>query len=445
VDQFLDPLVLTATAPLALFPERFPRAAIVIGLGLLAIPYVVRKANTGRFAATTEANWVLLFLLVVAVPIGAAVSPSFWAVTWPEMVRLVWGMAVCVGVINWCSHGRSSDDGALGGHLALAVAGFLAVGLAFGTVGMLATGTPNKAPLLGALIETVQAQAANLPLLTAAFNPNRVAGLVVLFVGPALALLLAPRPRGRRAGVWLGRQLLLLGFLGFLGVALLLTQSRTALLGAGLAGLVVCLLAGRRGLIPLALLALAAVATLDVFGAQGLVDALSIRGDAGSVVTGSEETPGLLGQVLADRNMAGRLMIWTRAWHGILDQPLTGVGLAYFQQLALEPYPLEGWQPDPDITHAHNLLLQTGLDLGILGLLAFLALLGLAVWSVIRLFRAAAAGTVLRFWAIGLAGGLVAFAVFNTLDAVTLGARPAVAQWYLIGLCLGSPFVLEGA
>lgn len=91
LDQFLDPLALAATAPMALFPERFPPLAMLIGLAILLVPYGVRRANAGRMTARTAALWPLLFLLGVALPVGAYVSPAFWAVSWPELVRAVWG------------------------------------------------------------------------------------------------------------------------------------------------------------------------------------------------------------------------------------------------------------------------------------------------------------------------------------------------------------------
>jgi putative inorganic carbon (HCO3(-)) transporter len=48
-------------------------------------------------------------------------------------------------------------------------------------------------------------------------------------------------------------------------------------------------------------------------------------------------------------------------------------------------YPFFTVPPDTDIAHAHNIFLQTALDLGIPGLVAYLALLGSALvvcWQV---------------------------------------------------------------
>ncbi|HXF62437.1 MAG TPA: O-antigen ligase family protein, partial [Caldilineaceae bacterium] len=418
-DQFLGPLALAATAPLAFFPERFPVEAMAIGLGMVAVPYLVRRANGGHFGAAGGALWVVLLLAGVAAPIGALVSPAFWEVSWPELVRLVWGAAVLLGVLYFCADGGGNGRRHVGAHVAVATAGFFAVGLALGAIGLLSMRANDKLPLIAGLVDRLPAINGALPFLGNAFNPNRVASVVMLFVAPALALLLAsPGREMNRSLWWLGKGALL-GLALFFGGALLLTQSRTGLLAAALASGLVCLLAGRRGWLVLGVGLLLAVATLDVFGPQGVLDVLAVQGEA------PPEAGSLLERVLADRNMAGRLMIWRRAWYGIGDAPLTGVGLGVFQLAAREPYPaLPDYRPDPDITHAHNLFLQTGLDLGLPGLLALMALLGFAVAALVRLFRATAPGTPARLWAVGMAGALLAFLVFNLLDAVTLGARP---------------------
>jgi O-antigen ligase len=47
-------------------------------------------------------------------------------------------------------------------------------------------------------------------------------------------------------------------------------------------------------------------------------------------------------------------------------------------------YPLFTVPLDSDIAHAHNIFLQTALDLGIPGLVAYLALL-IEIWGIIKL------------------------------------------------------------
>ena len=284
-DQFLDPLTLAAAAPLALFPDRFPREAFLVAAALLAVPYVVRLSNRGRLSAAVPMAWPILLLLAVILPLNVWNASDFWAVGWPEAVRFVWGAAVLLGVANWCAVDTEPvhHDGMqsrIGDHIAVALAGYFALGIAFSGVGLLALQASNKVPLLTDLAVRIPALA-NLPLgLAESFNANRVAGLAVLFVPLALALLIGPTgSHSGLAATLLGKASLLLCLL-FFGGLLLLTQSRGALLAAALAALLVSLLAGRRGWLPLALMALVAVAALDVFGAGGLVSTFSVKDGA---------------------------------------------------------------------------------------------------------------------------------------------------------------------
>ena len=449
-DQWLDPMVLLATAPMALFPERFPREAFLVAAALLVVPYAVRKSNTGRFTAPTPMLWPLLFLAVVVLPVSAWIAPAFWSSSWPEFVRFVWGMAVLLGVANWCAAGNPSlgRDGlqkSVEGHTVLATAAYFGLGLAFTVVGMLALRSTGKVPLLGDLVDLLP-QAAWLPASVAqGFNANRVAGLAVLYLPFALALALAPAARRQfsTGGILTKAAMILLVL--FFGATLLLTQSRGALLAAVVAVILVSILAGRRGLVPLLLIAIVAVAALDVFGPTGIVTNFSVREEAPSA--GQEEAqPSLLRQITGDRNVAGRILIWRRALHGIADDPLTGMGLAGFEARSQEPYPsMPDWQPDPDVVHAHNLFLQTALDMGLPGLLAFLAVIGIAIGELLGLHAGTRPSSPARFWAIGLTGALCAFLLYNMLDALSVGARPAVSYWFLLGLIAGAGVNLRAA
>ena len=76
----------------------------------------------------------------------------------------------------------------------------------------------------------------------------------------------------------------------------------------------------------------------------------------------------------------GRLEIWSRALYAIQDFPFTGLGFGTFEQVVAVLYPLF-LNPAGTVPHAHNLFLQVAVDLGLPGLVAYLAVLGLTFAS----------------------------------------------------------------
>ena len=80
---------------------------------------------------------------------------------------------------------------------------------------------------------------------------------------------------------------------------------------------------------------------------------------------------------LGDIAVLMRLNMWSRAWAMIWDLPFTGIGLNTFPLIQSQFYTgyIIGHEPD-----AHNLLLQTALDLGLPVLVAFLWFL--VIWIV---------------------------------------------------------------
>ena len=118
--------------------------------------------------------------------------------------------------------------------------------------------------------------------------------------------------------------------------------------------------------------------------------------------------------------------------YGIQDFPYTGCGLGTFRRVVHILYPLFLVAPDVDIGHAHNLFLQVALDLGVPGLIAYVALLVIAAAMCWQVYHQRAGPE--RALALGLGGGLLAQHVYGLTDAVALGAKHGVALWMLLGL-----------
>jgi putative inorganic carbon (HCO3(-)) transporter len=269
------------------------------------------------------------------------------------------------------------------------------------------------------------------------FHPNEVGGALVLLVPVALSACLAagvsnpgpavaayPRLGGRQLPrmarslvtvlVSRGRTLVVatLSLVVITGVCIL-TQSRSAYLGllVGLVGFGVW----RSRWFLVALLVLSVV-TLGVGLHLGLEDSVEALVDTESARLG-----------------VGRLEIWERAVSLMQDFPYTGVGLNTFPHVgdAMYPYPSAGlWARVP---HAHNNLLQVGVDLGVPGLVAYvgvLAVFAACTWKVHRLSKSRS----MRLLASGVFAGMLAHQVYGLTDAITLGAKPGFLLWMMWGL-----------
>ncbi len=144
-----------------------------------------------------------------------------------------------------------------------------------------------------------------------------------------------------------------------------------------------------------------------------------------------------------------RVEIWRRALAAIRDFPFTGMGMNVFRKALPQLYPIFSFPNSFDIGHAHNEFLQSALDLGIPGLIAFIALYIGAFWMLVRLWVASrhpstvidesgilglSASVFLRAAVIGLGSGLAAHFFYGLTDAIALGAKPGLLFWMLLAL-----------
>jgi putative inorganic carbon (hco3(-)) transporter len=147
---------------------------------------------------------------------------------------------------------------------------------------------------------------------------------------------------------------------------------------------------------------------------------------------------------------ASRPEIWSAALCAIQDFPLTGIGMGTFGEVTPAMYPLfAGYLPQG---HAHNVFLQVAVDLGIPGLVAWLAILVLALVSAWELYRQTNKQG--DRWAAGLGAGLlcaqVALGVHGMVDVAAWRTPLGGMVWVLWGLTLAARNVygestIEGA
>jgi len=400
-------------APILIFPDRF--SPTVVSLALLAIPvlWVLRKLARGRFFLPTPAD-VPILILLATLPVGlwAAALPD-WAV--PHVIKYLIAVAFFYALVNTLTTGRKVE---LASWVVLVGTAMVAGASLLGT----AWGSGSK--FLPADLSR------HIPRLIDAFwnpkgfHPNIVGGILTMLVPVTAAYAWVVPPRGAQATrTWPRHLLFTLLFVGE-ATTLVLTQSRGALLGFAVALVVVAIGRDRRWGWAVPILIVVAVVGVACYGLQPSLDL--VMGSVGESAVRSGE---------------GRLELFSRGLYMLQDFPFTGIGLGMFPRVLPILYPLFLVGPDTEVPHVHNIYLQTGIDHGFPGLIAFLALIILLWVMGIQAIRSSRGRPLLASrnarWeplAIGLLAGFVAYLIHGLVDATGFTPRAHIVVWGHFGL-----------
>ena len=408
-------ILLTLAAPLLLFPSPSRTPALLVVPTLWTIAWLARREPPPH---TPLDGTLLLLSLMVLVSLYATYD---MAVSLPKIAGMVLGIGVFYATVREGRHPR-------GWWLCYLV--FVGIGTGIAGLGLLGTRWIAKVGFLMPIISRLPSAPVNLPGATEGLHPNEVAG-TLLWVMPVLVgvLCLSWIRVQRKWAVWVW--FLVLALTLFVIGVFALTQSRGGYIAFAVTGLVLvlCILPRRVRRFAVGALAILAVVAAVVVARVGPNAALH----------------GLLGSsrsadpALSLDTLEGRVEVWSRALYGIQDFPFTGMGMNTFRHIVHVLYPLFLVGPDFDVAHAHNEFLQAALDLGLPGLIAFLALYIGTFWMLFKIWRLAPLSTLhtpqsLRFLVLGLGGGLFAHLVYGLTDAVALGAKPGILFWMLLGL-----------
>ena len=374
---------------------------------LLVIPvlWVLRRLLLGQFVPRTPVDVIVLVLMVMG-GVAFCVSPD---PAWSQLKidALLLGVGFLYATVDLLEPA---------GRLRWAPAGVVAISIGFLGLGLLGTRWGLKIPQLRTLVAGLPGEIGWLPEGETFFNPNVIGGALLWVLPLSLSLLVWAVRREERRWWWAAAN----GFTAVLCLGLLLlTQARGAWLGFSVSLLALLVVAGRPlGRIRAALL-LVMLLVLVVAGVPVLRQALQI--DAASA------------RILSTVTMEQRLEIWSRAQYAIADFPFTGPGLDAFQYVMPVMYPLFQAPPGAIVPHAHNEFLQVALDLGLPGLVAWLALYMVTFWM---LWQAYWRSTDSLIWALALGNGgaLIAHLVYAMTDCAVLDAKPNIVFWMIIGL-----------
>lgn len=246
------------------------------------------------------------------------------------------------------------------------------------------------------------------PAFTPALGQNAVGTtlLVVLVIGLGLAFS-TPGP-WRAAGAF--------GSL-IAAVGLALTTARGAWLGAAVGGVVLLALLGRRGLRQVVQAAVLIVGVL-----------------AATLALVGPERPPLLQRLTTIADLAqneSRIAIAASAFHIARDHPVLGIGMNTFS-LVYPAYRLPG-DPDPTQAFAHNIFLNFAAEGGILGLLAFAAVVAavlVAGWRWHVRATVPAAGVL----SATVGATFLGLLVHQLFDGTALSVHLGAGMWMLMGI-----------
>jgi O-antigen ligase len=419
-------------APFLIFPSPQTWPALLIVPGLVIVAWLAGK---DPFPRTPLSTTVLVLSTMVLVSLEATFD---LALSLPKVTGMLLGIMV---FYSFARYGQSARG------FGLCLLTFLATGLGIAIVGLFGTNWDIKFDFLSSFTYQFAPRITGLPGADTGISPNELAGALVWVVPPALAVTCSVwrGARNQVAGIRPRRVptgLLLVEATLFIILVFLLCQSRSAYVGLVVSGLVLIPpILGRRWqillLAGLLVVVILAAGFTSRYGADTMVHQVvgsSVSNDPISPVYGFE----------------GRMKVWGLALSAIQKFPVTGMGMNNFREMVNTLNPLDPPYPGKEIFHAHDEFLQAALDLGIPGLIAFVALY-LGSFSILRAVWDRTASQVrrggeglidlrvfppisARALAWGLGAGLVAHLVYGLTDAVTLGAKPGVLFWMLLGL-----------
>ncbi len=407
-----DTAVLILALPALILPERWPTFTGLALLLLIAV-WLGRWWLTREPLPSSPFNLALLLwslMLIVAIVVTA--DPEWTA---PKAAGLILGLAVwryCLIYINTAV------------LLKWVMLAYFLFGLGMIFLGLLNIAWLPKVPLLDNVVLLLSEQFGFGQIrgggADGAVHSNQIAGTLLFFLPLTAALLIWWRPARWRTPVLLA----LAGFLGLGLFIMLLSQSRAGWAGTavGLAILPWFYALTHRGqprwrlvswLLPTGALLVTAVALPFLW--PRLADIWS--------------SPNIDTAVGNLNTLAFRQVVWQWGITAVQDFPFTGTGLGSFRAVVTRLYPLP---IHIDIGHAHNIFLQVALDVGLPGLIIYLALLGLmgiTSWHIVR-----ARHPLCTPLALGFVANLLALHTYGLLDTLALGSKTGIFFWLILGL-----------
>ena len=385
-------------SPLFLFPQINLLWLFLPVPAFLAYKYYAQK----RLFDRSPLDWAIVLLLIQSVVTLFIVEDI--ALSLPKVLGLFFGVLIFYGVLTVM---RSPET------IKWGVFVFLSAGTVLAVIGILGISKHDEPKYIRSLYDfLVSLPSINfgLPGAEAGFHPNALAGGLVLVL-PLSFILLLPYLWKRAVEYRIFPRLWFAAPLStcvlIIAAVILLTQSRSSFAGIFCVAWLLLFVGFRKKKM--------VIFTISALMVSGLAYVFFLAGTDTLPYTDLESRTKLIGRVS---------VFWTPAIQTINEHPLTGIGMNQARTLP---------QVGDDQAHLHNQFLHVGAEMGIPGLIAYLALLIIAASMCVRSWKRSRIGW-MKSAALGLGCGVLAFFVFGFLDVIPLGAKVGVFFWFLLSL-----------
>jgi putative inorganic carbon (hco3(-)) transporter len=395
--------------PALVFPHQLPFELSVMSLAGLVLLALLGYVLTRRPVVPTPVDlpiWILLLLSPVSLLVTVDPSSSL-----PQVFKLIAGGALFYGIEGFASERPRV--------LRIIPWGICVLGAILAVIVLIGTQWGSELPGFLRTITTITTGRFR-PFWKeegyAGFNTNIAAGTLAMFLPVVVSYAVFPSGFKRRVSVL---SVVLSGIAMstavLLCLLLLLTESWGALLGIACAAAAVLASRGWRWSVVVGMISLGLLIMLTTYA--------------------SPERSGFVNAVMADVSFSAdsRLELWSRAIYMMQDFPFTGIGMGSVRVVLPLLYPTFRLSPTIPMDHLHSVYLNTGAEMGLLGLIALCAfLLGLLNFSLDALRNGNCDS--LAPSVAGLFGTLIVFCVHGLTDAVTTSTWAHLVAWGLFGV-----------
>jgi len=374
----------------------FPSMKYIWILFIVPLIWIWRRVAKNNYFERTILDWAI-FILAIQVFATCLTVPDL-AFSLPKIAGVLFGIAFFYSVTTLLKTEKLLRAGIilfLGGGVVLS---FISI------LGMIRSNV-KYLDLLYKISRPIPKINFNLPGAEKGFHPNAVGGTLILLIPLYIILIfLYLRRKKQNCLIYKNSLFLIFLFLGLLvtSAVLLLTQSRGSWIGLFLSCFILLVAGGRRKKLGLLLIIFFLAVFLILLG-------------VGRVSLSAKE---------AKEKILSRMELWNLAVETIAKHPGFGVGMNRIRKI-----PQFGYEQ----AHVHNHLLHTAAELGIPGLLAYLAILIGAGFMCFDIWRKSNVGW-MKMTALGLGCGQLAHFIFGMADSIPLGAKVGIFFWFSLAL-----------